>query len=139
MAVERKNKKVTPRIRCKVRLRRKIKGSDVRPRLCVFKSDKHTYAQVISDESGRTLSCASSTEAEVTTGLPAVDAQKQDQVGARAHSSKSVLVAEQVGVVAGRRAKEKGVEQVVFDRNGYLYHGRVKAVAEGARKAGLKF
>ena len=99
-------------------------GSAVRPRLCVFRSAKHIYAQVIDDSIGQTLAAASSTEKAV-----------QD----KSESKNKVTGANAVGQVIGQRAMEKGVKQVVFDRNGFLYHGRIKAVSEGARKAGLKF
>ncbi|MEM7023382.1 MAG: 50S ribosomal protein L18 [Pseudomonadota bacterium] len=93
-----------------------------RPRLTVFRSGKHMYAQVIDDDTGRTLAAASTVEKDVRT-----------QVKTGADQS----AAQQVGKLVGERAKAAGVEAVVFDRGGYLYHGRVKAVAEGAREVGL--
>lgn len=93
-----------------------------RPRLCVFRSSKHIYAQVIDDESGRTLAAASTLEK---------DLRGQIKTGA------DQAAAEQVGKLVAERAKAAGVQVVVFDRGAYLYHGRVKAVAEGARAVGL--
>jgi large subunit ribosomal protein L18 len=90
----------------------------------VFRSAKHIYAQVIDDSQGQTLAAASSTEKAVRENSKAKN---------------KVTDASKVGEMIGQRAMEKGVKQVVFDRNGFLYHGRIKAVSEGARKAGLKF
>ena len=104
------------------RVRRQIKGTDTKPRLCVFRSNRYTYAQLISDESGQCFGAVSS--------QTLVEGGK----GAR-----SVELAKQVGVKIAELAKAKQIEAVVFDRNGYLYHGRVAAVAAGAREAGLAF
>jgi large subunit ribosomal protein L18 len=93
-----------------------------RPRLSVFRSSKHIYAQVIDDESGRTLAAASTLEKELR---------------AKVKTGADQAAAEQVGKLVAERAKAAGVQAVVFDRGGYLYHGRVKAVAEGARAVGL--
>ena len=106
------------------RIRKRIKGTAGRPRLCVFRSAKHIYAQIIDDSRGLTLVSASSTEP---------DLRQQDDFGNK------VALAAFVGKQIGQRAKEKGIKQVVFDRNGFLYHGRVKAVSEGARESGLEF
>ena len=95
-----------------------------RPRLSVFRSSKHIYAQIIDDAKGVTLAAASSLEKEVRGGA---------KTGANVDAAKAV------GVRVAERAKEKGVKQVVFDRGGYLYHGRVKALAEAAREGGLEF
>lgn len=111
------------RLKRKKRIRKKIFGTSDQPRLSVFRSTKHIYAQLIDDTTGSTIACASSLE-EVAKG-PA------DQKGKAGQASL-------VGKLIGERAKEKGIEKVVFDRNGFLYHGRVKAVSEGAREAGLK-
>jgi large subunit ribosomal protein L18 len=100
------------------------KRSHGRPRLTVFRSGKHMYAQVIDDEQGRTLAAASTLEGDV---------RGDKKIGA------DRAAAERVGKTVGERAKAAGVEAVVFDRGGYLYHGRVKAVADGAREAGLAF
>ena len=103
-------------------MRRKVVGTDAQPRLCVFRSLRYTYAQLISDDSGRVLGAFSSRELET-----------------EGKSKSSVEIAKEVGKGIARVAKEKNLENVVFDRNGYVYHGRVAAVAEGAREAGLKF
>jgi large subunit ribosomal protein L18 len=102
------------------RIREKLRGSSSRPRLSVYRSLAHIHAQLIDDDSGKTLAAASSLE------LKAEKTKKSEAAG-------------KVGALIAQRAKEKGVESVVFDRGGALYHGRVKAFAEGARKAGLKF
>lgn len=101
------------------RVRQKVRGTDTRPRLCVFKSLKYTYAQLISDESGKILVQSSSRSSD--------------------GSSKGVYEAKEVGKRLAEAAKERAIENVIFDRNGYRYHGRVAAVAEGAREAGLVF
>ena len=118
------NQKTQARLKRKKRIRKKLVGSANRPRLCVFRSAKHIYAQVIDDAVGQTLASASSTEKAVQ---------------GNSKSKNKLTDANAVGEMIGRRAMEKGIQQVVFDRNGFLYHGRIKAVSEGARKAGLKF
>ena len=105
----------------KARVRKKVKGTEQSPRLCVFRSSRFTYAQLISDDTGSVLASASSRN-----------------IAADGKSTKSVDSAKAVGVKIAELAKEKNIEQVVFDRNGYLYHGRVAAVANGAREGGLK-
>ncbi|MGE3273488.1 MAG: 50S ribosomal protein L18 [Vicinamibacterales bacterium] len=115
------------RDRIKFRIRKKIRGTAERPRLSVFRSVSHIYVQVIDDMAGRTVAAASSVE-------PALKGQLAD--GARGGNRKG---AEAVGTAIAERLKEKGVTRVVFDRNGFLYHGRVRAVAEAARQAGLEF
>jgi large subunit ribosomal protein L18 len=112
------------RLKRKKRIRKKIHGTPERPRLSVFRSARHTYAQIIDDSQGRTLTTAST-----------VDHQAK---GAPKFKNK-VEAAEFVGQLIGERALDKGIKQVVFDRNGFLYHGRVKSLSEGARKAGLVF
>lgn len=107
-----------------VRVRSRIQSSSERPRLNVFRSNKHIYAQVIDDASGRTLVSAST-----------LDKELKDNVG----NGGSVEAAQKVGNLVAQRALENGVTAVVFDRGGYLYHGRVKALAEAAREAGLQF
>ena len=104
------------------RVRKKISGDAGRPRLSVFRSNRHIYAQIIDDRAGRTLASASSMEK----GLELAGKNKSD-------------TAMEVGRALARRAREKGVEKVVFERGGNLYHGRVKALAEGAREGGLVF
>ena len=106
------------------RVRKKVLGTDARPRVCVFRSNKHIYAQVISDNQGKTLASVS------TLSEALADAAKQ---------TKGVETAKQVGLALARVCKEKNITKVVFDRNGFLYHGRVKAVADGAREGGLDF
>ena len=119
--------KLTPRearLRRHRRVRRKIFGTPARPRLAVFRSLQHIYAQVIDDRAGRTLVAASTLE-------PAVRAQLEGK--------SKTAEAEIVGRLIGERAKAAGITAVVFDRGGFLYHGRVKALAEAARAAGLQF
>ncbi|MDL2209277.1 50S ribosomal protein L18 [Desulfovibrio sp. OttesenSCG-928-O18] len=110
------------RLRRKIRIRKKISGDAARPRLVVFRSNLHIYAQIVDDASGSTL---------VATSTLALNKD-----GGKAYSNKTG--ADLVGKEIARLAKEKNIESVVFDRNGYLYHGRIKAVADGAREAGLK-
>jgi large subunit ribosomal protein L18 len=119
------NIKNEARLKRKVRIRKKLVGTKDRPRLCVFRSSKHIYAQAIDDTSGRTLATASSSEKAVK--------------GQLAETAKKKTVAGMVGKVLAERIIEKGYRKVVFDRNGFLYHGRVKAVSDGAREAGLDF
>ena len=109
--------------RVRVRVRRKLKGSAERPRLAVFKSGRHIYAQVIDDATGRTLAHASTLDAGV----------RQPKTAANLAGAKNV------GKLVAERAKQKGVARVVFDRGGYIYHGKVKALAEAAREGGLEF
>jgi len=106
------------------RVRLNVSGTPERPRLCVFRSLNHIYAQVIDDTRGNTLAAASSLDTEVKE---------------QAKKKTKVVEAELVGALVGKRAKEGGIKEVVFDRGGYQYHGRIKALAEAARKAGLKF
>ncbi|WP_149240661.1 50S ribosomal protein L18 [Dyadobacter sp. 32] len=113
--------KVDRRQRLKYHIRKKVKGSAERPRLSVFRSNTSIYAQIIDDVQGITLVSASSMD-----------------LGERKESS-NVEVALQVGKKIAQKAQEAGIQAVVFDRNGYLYHGKVKALAEGAREGGLKF
>ncbi len=124
-----KTEKKNSRLRSKMRSRAKVQGSDAKPRICVFKSSKHTYAQLISDASGKTLVSASTLDKEVLAML------KGDEKG----STKSVAAAKAVGAVFAKRALEQKVSEVKFDRNGFLYTGRIKALADGAREAGLAF
>ncbi len=105
-------------------MRKNVSGTEEQPRLAVFRSIRHIYAQVIDDDSGRTIAAASTLSADVRTELK---------------GKNKTEAAELVGAKIAELAKSKGVERVVFDRHGYLYHGRVKAVAEGARKGGLIF
>lgn len=111
-------------LRRKARSRKKITGTAARPRLNVFRSNKHIYAQVINDLEGRTVAAASTLSRELADKVSSVK---------KAEASKLV------GELVAKKAKEQGVEAVVFDRSGYIYHGRIKALADGAREAGLKF
>lgn len=112
------------RLKRKKRIRKKILGSITRPRLSVFRSARHIYAQVIDDTTGQTIASASTLEKAVRTH-GAFDDKK--------------AAAAFVGKLVAERASEKGIKSVVFDRNGFLYHGRVKALSDGARKVGLDF
>lgn len=105
------------------RIRKKISGTVERPRLRIYKSSKHIYAQIIDDVSGNTMSAASSLN---------IETEMSEGFDKKAMSHK-------VGMLIAERAKEKGIEKVVFDRGGNLYHGRVKALSEGAREGGLNF
>lgn len=121
------NLKTKARAKRKKSIRKKLAGTSERPRLSVFRSAKHIYVQVIDDSKGHTMTSASS-----------LDEQVKDHVGAD-DAIRKISVAHFVGKIAAERALEKGIKRVVFDRNGFLYHGRIKAVSEGAREAGLEF
>ena len=110
------------RMRIHTRIRRKVEGTPERPSLAVFRSVKHIYAQVIDDSKGHTVVAAASTEKAAAAGAGG------NLTGAKA-----------IGKLVAERAKDKGIKAVVFDRGGYHYHGRVKALAEAAREAGLEF
>lgn len=116
---------LSPRQRRHLRVRAKVSGTSERPRLNVFRSNAHIYAQVIDDVAGRTLAAASTLEADVRARFP--------------EEHPKLAQAAIVGQVIGERAREIGITSVVFDRGGYKYHGRVKAVADGARQVGLEF
>ena len=113
------------RSRIHKRIRRKLSGTAARPRLAVFRSEAHIYAQVIDDAEGKTLVSASSVG--------------KGEKGAPSGSGGNVAAAKAIGKLVAERAKEKGITKVVFDRGGYQYHGRVKALADAARAAGLEF
>ena len=117
-------KKAASRLRRKRSIRKKISGTAERPRLSVFRSNKHIYAQVIDDVTGKTL-------ASISTESPSVREEITDK--------KKTEAAQLVGQKIAEKCKELSIENVIFDRNGFIYHGRVKAVAEGAREGGLKF
>lgn len=106
------------------KVRAKISGSPQKPRLCIFRSLNHIYAQVIDDIAGRTLATASSRDVEVSQ---------------KANGKKKTETADMVGTLLAQRALNSGIKKVVFDRGGYQYHGRVKSLADAARKAGLEF
>ena len=112
------------RLKRKKRIRKKIHGTPDRPRLSVFRSARHTYAQIIDDSRGFTLTTAST-----------LDQQSKDNP----KFESKVEAAKFVGKLIGERALDKGIKKVVFDRNGFLYHGRIKSLSEGAREAGLIF
>jgi large subunit ribosomal protein L18 len=112
------------RVKRKKRIRKKINGTTQRPRLSVFRSARHIYAQVVDDTAGHTLAAASTMDKEVQSG-----SKFENKVDA----------AKFVGKLVGERALGKGIKEVVFDRNGFLYHGRIKSLSEGAREAGLVF
>jgi large subunit ribosomal protein L18 len=115
------------RDRIKYRIRKRVRGTQERPRLTVFRSVAHIYVQVVDDMHGTTIAAASTVEPAVK-GALAKEAKGGNVAGAKA-----------IGKAIAERLLEKGVKQVVFDRNGFLYHGRVKAVADAAREAGLEF
>ena len=110
------------RVKKHVRLRNRFSGTAERPRLAVFRSNNHMYAQIIDDTVGKTLVAASTAEKEA-------ELEKTNDVAAAAH----------VGTVIAKRALEKGIKEVVFDRGGFIYHGKVQALADAAREAGLEF
>lgn len=114
-------KKVIARLKNRVRIRKKVEGTEVRPRLSVYRSSKHMYAQLIDDASGKTLASASTAKLSVE--------------GCKSNAA----AAKQVGTELAKQAVEKNIKNVVFDRSGYVYHGRIKALAEGAREGGLNF
>lgn len=118
------NPKVEARLRRKKRVRKKVKGTPERPRLSVFRSLRHTYAQIIVDTTGETLASASTLSSEIRGNV------------ARTGNTEA---AKKVGALIAKKSIEKGIKTVVFDRDGYLFHGRVKALADAARENGLIF
>jgi large subunit ribosomal protein L18 len=110
---------VTKRLKNRARIRKKVSGNVERPRLSVYRSGKHIYAQIIDDMNGKTLVAYSTLEGNL--------------------DKKNVATAKQVGQEIAKRAIDKNIKNVVFDRSGYVFHGRIKAVADGAREAGLSF
>lgn len=153
MAIKGKKVRREPLAARKSRIRKKVRGVGERPRLTVFKSSKNIYAQVIVDQTGKTLASASTLDKEIKSELEALNAKPADdpasgeakggKEGKKARpvagSLKSVRAAGLVGQLVARRSMAQNIKKVVFDRNGFPYHGRVKAVAQGARKAGLEF
>lgn len=137
MAIKPKHVRYTPRERRKLRGRKKCYGSDSVPRLSVFRSNRYTYAQLISDVSGKTLANVSTADEDVVKMIP--DLVKEKELEGRSTSNKSAMCARAAGAKLGKIAVDLGVKEVVFDRNGFLFHGRVKELADGARSAGLKF
>jgi large subunit ribosomal protein L18 len=122
--VKYKSEKVSARMARKVRIRKKVEGTAERPRLSVFRSAKHIYAQAIDDSTNTVLAAASDLEEDLAKGL--TGQKKKDKAKA-------------VGVAVAKKLLAKNISAVVFDRNGFIYHGRVSAVAEGAREGGLSF
>ena len=118
------SQRLVSRLKRKKRIRKNIFGNQERPRLSVFRSSKHIYAQIIDDTKGATLASASTLDKEYL----------ENKV-----EGKKVDIAKAVGNLIGKRALDNGITQVVLDRNGFLYHGRVKALSDGAREAGLNF
>jgi large subunit ribosomal protein L18 len=118
------NQKTDTRMRRKKRIRKNVQGTSERPRLTVFRSNKHIYAQVIDDDTRRSLATASTLTKAVAAALD---------------GKNKIERAKAVGEAVAKAAKDKGITKVVFDRNGYAYHGRVSALAEGAREGGLEF
>jgi large subunit ribosomal protein L18 len=118
------NPKEVARDKRKARIRKRLSGTPERPRLSVFRSARHVYAQIVDDRAGNTLVTASSVEGAF---------KEQPKFATK------VAAAAFVGKLVAQRALEKGIKKVVFDRNGFLYHGRVKAISDGAREAGLDF
>jgi large subunit ribosomal protein L18 len=117
-------KHLTPREKRRARIRKKVSGTTERPRLTVYKSLKHMYAQIVDDRQGKTIAAAGTTSKSL-----------KGELG----EDEKVAAAKKVGTALAKAAKAKGVQKVVFDRNGFDYHGRVAAVAEAAREAGLEF
>lgn len=118
------NKRLSGRLKRKERVRKKVIGTSERPRLCVFRSTSHIYAQVINDQNGLTIVEASTLSPELK--------------GEVSHGG-NVASAQKVGALVAKRALDKNIKKVVFDRNGNLYHGRIKALADAARSEGLEF
>lgn len=118
------NLREVARLKRKKRIRRKVEGTDQRPRLSVFRSDKHIYAQIVNDVTGTTLVSASTLSP---------DYKEMEQIKGK------VAAAKRVGELVAQKALEKGIAKVVFDRNGFIYHGRVQALADAARQKGLDF
>ncbi|MFH1156803.1 MAG: 50S ribosomal protein L18 [Pseudomonadota bacterium] len=118
------SEKLISRLKRKTRIRKRFEGTPDRPRLSVFRSAAHIYAQIIDDQKGQTLVTASTLDTEFK------------ETGIKGGNKAAAAV---IGKLIGKRALEKGIARVVFDRNGFLYHGRVKALSDGAREAGLNF
>jgi len=128
-------KKEQKRYRRHKRIRAKVSGTGKRPRLCVFKSAKYIYAQLIDDEKGRTLITANDLELKKSKKETKRKEIKKNQKSL----SKKIIISFEVGKLIAEKAIKKKIKKAVFDRRGYKYHGRVKALAEGAREGGLKF
>ena len=156
----RRDSKNVIRLRIHTRIRRKVKGTPERPRLAVFRSLSHIYAQIIDDTKGQTLVAAASSEESLRGAAPTAPAapaeapaakpakgekgEKEKKTAKKAGpaakaSGGNLAGAKLIGQAIANRAKEKGIKRVVFDRGGYIYHGRIKALADAAREAGLEF
>ncbi len=118
------NPREVARLKRKKRIRRKVKGTEERPRLTVFRSDKHIYAQIINDDTGATL---------VSTSTLSPEYKEMEAIKGKVNSAK------RVGEIIAQKALDKGIAKVVFDRNGFIYHGRIQALADAARQKGLDF
>ncbi len=118
------NPREVARLKRKTRIRRKVKGTEERPRLTVFRSDKHIYAQIINDDTGITL---------VATSTLSPEYKEMEAIKGKVNSAK------RVGEIIAQKAIGKGIAKVVFDRNGFIYHGRIQALADAARQKGLDF
>lgn len=132
------------RLRRHLRVRKRLAGTTERPRLCVFRSGNQIYAQIVDDAQGRTLVSASSRDADLakvkaTLKAPAEGEESPATAYRGIEANRRVQIAYQVGSLLAERAKAAGLTRVVFDRGGYIYHGRVAALADGARKGGLDF
>ncbi len=135
------------RLRRHLRVRKRLAGTSERPRLCVFRSGNHIYAQIVDDAQGRTLVAASSRDADIANVKATLSAPVEGAEGEEAtpaayrglEANRRVQLAYKVGQLLAERAKAAGLQRVVFDRGGYIYHGRVAALADGARKGGLDF
>jgi large subunit ribosomal protein L18 len=135
MATQTKKVASSARARTKLRIRKKVQGTIERPRLTVFRSSKHMYAQLIADDKQTTLAAASTRDKDVAAALAAYC----KETGVAKASLKSVHAAKVVGKLLASRGKAAQVSSVVFDRNGFMYCGRVQALADGAREGGLQF
>lgn len=133
--MSKKDSQMTARQRRRNRIRKKISGSVERPRLSVYRSDKYIYAQVIVDDSETTVVSCSTRDKAV---MDSVGSVNKEGITSEASSSKSTLAAKALGLKIAELCKSKSISKVVFDRGGYLYHGRIRAVAEGAREGGLE-
>ena len=122
--IRKRNAKVAARLRRKIHIRKRVQGTAEKPRLTLFRSAKHMYAQIVDDDAGRTLAAASTQDKDLRDALAGL---------------KKAERAKKVGELIAERGLAAGISTVVFDRNGFLYHGRVKALADGAREKGMKF
>ncbi len=132
------------RLRRHLRVRKRLAGTSERPRLCVFRSANQIYAQIVDDAQGRTLVAASSRDADLAKvkAVPAAGGEGEEAIPEAyrgLEENRRVQLAYKVGMLIAERAKAAGLQRVVFDRGGYIYHGRIAALADGARKGGLDF